>query len=87
MDVDRIGPPPEERPYNIDQVRATLAYWALGIFVFTIAIGFISIMYVASSPEANGANWERARELLQIAIPVESLLIGGAVGFYYGTKS
>ena len=87
VEVNKLGRRPKERPYHPDRVRATLAYLALALFAFTVAIGFVAIMYAEAGSEATGVRWERVKELLQIAIPVESLLIGGAVGFYYGTKA
>jgi hypothetical protein len=35
---------------------------------------------------ANGPHWDNAKELLQIFLPVEATLLGGAGAFYFATE-
>jgi uncharacterized BrkB/YihY/UPF0761 family membrane protein len=54
-------------------------YIALALFAVTVVLGFIGAMLSAEA-------WERTKAFLQIVIPVETLLIGGTSGHYFGNK-
>jgi hypothetical protein len=57
--------------------RAALAIVAAAIFLVTL-IGALVL--------ANGPHWDNAKELLQIFLPVEATLLGGAGAFYFATE-
>ena len=76
-----VGPPEprapgEERALHEEITRGTITRWSLGIFAVTIAMGFVGMFT---------GYWVETKELLQIALPVESVLIGGVAGYYLGT--
>ncbi len=80
LEVRDIPPGPPERPIRLfgeDAVRALLAFATLLLFLLTIIFAFNNL---------SADSWPNAKELLQIIIPVETLLLGGAVGFYYGAN-
>ena len=79
--VENVEPSPQTRRVTLiteDVVRALLALSALAIFAVTLWAGFAG---------ARSSNWANTKELLDIVIPVESLLLGGAVGFSSGSRS
>lgn len=76
--IDEASEIPEV-PFSVDRVRRNLAYASLGIFAATVLLGFFG----AFTGTAQG--WAQTKELLQIVIPVESIIIGGAVAFYYSS--
>jgi hypothetical protein len=57
-------------------VRGYLALATLRLFAVTIVGGYVSANYLG--------NWQNTKELLDIIMPVETLVLGGAVGFYFG---
>jgi hypothetical protein len=76
-----VGPPEpkspgEERALQEEKTRGTITRWSLGIFAATVVAGFVG-MYTGY--------WTETKELLQIVLPVESILIGGVAGYYLGT--
>ena len=72
------SPPFEEEPLDMQRTRATLAYLLLALFAVSL-IG--SLIYIGSADD-----WTRAKEFLQIALPAEIGLLGGAIGFYFGSQ-
>jgi hypothetical protein len=75
---DVSATPPPERPWTPEETaRGWLAGGFLLIFGGTIAWACWS---------ATGSHWSTAKELLQLLLPAETALLGGAVGFYFGAK-
>lgn len=58
-------------------VRALLAFAFVFIFAGTIWAAFRCV---------GGPNWKDAKELLELLLPAETALLGGAIGFYFGTR-
>ena len=63
-----------------DRVRATLAYVLVGVFSGTLLVVFGDVLF---SQDGEGA-LETWKELLPLILPVETTLLGTALGFYYG---
>jgi hypothetical protein len=76
LEVSDVAPPPTERPVDVNRVRRTLAYSSVGLFAMTLVFGFVSAL-------VGEAAWERAKMLIQIAVPIETLLIGATAGHYF----
>jgi hypothetical protein len=57
--------------------RGLLAGFAALLFLVTL----IGALWLASGP-----HWENAKELLQIFLPVEGTLLGGAGTFYFAGR-
>ncbi len=75
---DLPATPPRERPWTPeDTTRGWLAGGFLLVFAGTI---------VWACWSATGSHWNTAKELLQLLLPAETALLGGAVGFYFGAK-
>ena len=79
IDVSGLPPTPlHERQWTPEETaRGWLAGGFLLIFGGTI---------VWACWSATGSHWSTAKELLQLLLPAETALLGGAVGFYFGTK-
>jgi hypothetical protein len=60
-------------------VRAWLALTAMTIYLVTLGGAFLHV--------GDADSWGRAKELLQMVVPVETLLLGGVVGYYYGSRA
>jgi hypothetical protein len=74
---DRIRETGEaERKKVQEKGRLNLTYIFSGILAGTIALAFFNL----------GGQWERTKELLQIVLPIETGLLGSAVGYYFGTR-
>jgi len=58
-----------------------LVFSSLLMFLITIIAGFIAAVV------GDADTWDRVSEVLHIAIPVESLIIGGAVAYYFKSQS
>ncbi len=80
IQISDLGSAPETREARRDVVRERLSYIALGVFGVTVVLGFIGAIVGAEA-------WERTKEFLQIVVPVETLLIGGTSGHYFGNKT
>lgn len=59
-------------------VRALLAYASVVVNAATILCAFLYV--------GNLEAWPQVKDLLQVIVPVETLLLGGAVGFYFGSE-
>jgi len=68
-----------EEPVALHRTRQMLAYLLLGLFAATL---LASLYFVG-----NEDSWARAKEFLQIALPAEIGLLGGAIGFYFASES
>ncbi len=78
-DVDELYSPPvwtEEQT-----ARMMLLFVSLGLFGLTI---FLSFIVVATGSDST---WERTSDLLGTIIPVETLIIGAAVSYYFKSAS
>lgn len=78
-DVDVVYKPPV---WSEEQVsRVMLLFVSLGLFGMTILLSFIVV--------ATGSDqtWERTSDLLGTIIPVETLIIGAAVSYYFKSAS
>ena len=73
------GQPYLEEPAGVYRTRQVLAYLLLGLFAATL---IAALFYVGSED-----SWVRAKEFLQIALPAEIGLLGGAIGFYFASES
>jgi hypothetical protein len=62
------------------QTRFYLAAALLLIFLVTIVFSFIAVMKSRDT-------WLSAQDLLKVLLPVESGLVGGAMGYYFGSKT
>jgi hypothetical protein len=71
--------PYREEPVDLHRTREILAYLLLALFAATLVA---SLFFVGSAD-----SWARAKEFLQIALPAEIGLLGGAIGFYFATAS
>lgn len=70
---------PETRRYLREEtVRGILALSTLLLFALTGAAAFCVVVF-------DLGEWEDTKDLLDVLIPVETLLLGGAVSFYYAT--
>ena len=89
------GPIPDENlepvtpPHTFDEVdtetqrekaRTTLAIGLVVIFGLTVLGAFVAFLWP-------GVDSSKAKDLLSLLLPVESALLGSALGFYFGTKS
>jgi hypothetical protein len=54
----------------------------VGFFAILLAL---TIVLAYGSPPF-GQNWVQIREWLQVILPVETVLLGSAVGFYFGNR-
>jgi hypothetical protein len=52
---------------------------AMAIYLMTLSGAFLHV--------GDADSWGRAKELLQMVVPVETLLLGGVVGYYYGSRA
>jgi hypothetical protein len=80
LDVDDVQPHPrlqERHLWAQELVRSSLALALTAILALTIIGAFIG----ALSP-----SWPNVKELLQLILPAETALLGGAVGFYFGSR-
>lgn len=59
-------------------VRALLAYAAVAVNAATILGAFVYV--------GNLEAWPQVKDLLQVIVPVETLLLGGVVGFFFGSE-
>lgn len=83
---EELGPVPElgnrvsERrpPGHEDMIRGGLAWAFVVIFSVTVVLAFWASRYKSW--------WPQAHELLQLLLPAETALLGGAVGFYFGAR-
>lgn len=80
IQISDVGTGPETQEARRDVVRERLSYIALGVFGLTVFLGFIGAL-------AGAEAWDRTKEFLQIVVPVETLLIGGTSGHYFGNKT
>ena len=56
-----------------------------------ILVGFFAVLLALTIVLAYGSplfgqNWTQIREWLQVILPVETVLLGSAVGFYFGHR-
>ena len=77
----RVGPPEpkppgEERALREEKTRGRITNWTLGIFAGTVLCGFLSVYT---------GHWDDTKQLLDVVVPVEAILIGGVGGYYLGT--
>lgn len=82
-EVPDFTPRPELREYRgqliVQEVVRALVTFALAVLlIVTVVFAFLNV---------NGPGWANVKELLQILLPVESGLLGGALGFYFGSRS
>src|SRR6266508_1266321 len=67
----------EVRP-RAPKVRSGIAYAFTALFAVTAILGFAASLT---------SHWEQAKEWLQFVIPVESAVLGYAVGYYFGKRN
>jgi hypothetical protein len=79
----QIQVPPGD-PFGLERadLRRTRAVLAYLLFALLAASVVSSLTYIGSED-----SWTRAKEFLQIALPAEIGLLGGAIGFYFGSES
>jgi hypothetical protein len=75
---DLPATPPRERPWTPEE---TARGWLAGGFLLIFGG---TVLWACWS--ATGPHWSTAKELLQLLLPAETALLGGAVGFYFGSK-
>ncbi len=80
LEVSDLPPPPPERPVNVDAVRRNIAYTSMAFFGITLLFLFISAL-------VGGEAWNRTVAVAQIAVPIETLLIGATAGHYLPTRN
>lgn len=71
------GPPGREREAREMEIRGQLTQWTILLFAATVLLGFVGTFFTGS--------WTNIKALLDVVVPVESLLIGGVVGYFFGT--
>jgi uncharacterized PurR-regulated membrane protein YhhQ (DUF165 family) len=54
----------------------------VGFFAVLLALTIV-LVYLGS---LSGQNWAQTMEWLQVILPVETVLLGSTVGFYFGTR-
>jgi hypothetical protein len=72
------------RPTHTDVTRRKIALWLVGIFGFTVFGSFVAWFI---PPVIVAGKAIVVQELIQLLLPVESALLGSAMGFYFGSKS
>jgi hypothetical protein len=80
FDIDDVEPHPQLQERHLWQqelVRSSLALSLTAILALTIIGAFIGAL---------GSNWTNVKELLQLILPAETALLGGAAGFYFGSR-
>ena len=60
-----------------EQVRGTIAWFLLGIFLLTILFAFIALAY-------EWTEYDNIKDMLGILLPPITGLVGSAIGFYFG---
>jgi hypothetical protein len=78
--VDDVQPHPrlqERHLWAQELVRSSLALALTAILGLTIIGAFVGAL---------SSNWPNVKELLQLILPAETALLGGAVGFYFGSR-
>ncbi len=78
LSVGQTRDPETRRYFREETVRGILALSTLLLFALTGAAAFCVVVFELG-------NWENTKDLLDVLIPVETLLLGGAVSFYYAT--
>jgi hypothetical protein len=58
-------------------VRGGMAYALVALLFITIILGFLGTAT---------HYWANTKAMLQIAIPIETTLLGSAIGYYFGAK-
>jgi hypothetical protein len=79
LHIDDIQPHPqlqERRLLVQEHARLWIAVGLIGILALTILGAFIG---------AFSSNWTNVKDLLQLLLPAETALLGGALGFYFGS--
>ncbi len=78
--VSDVEPRPRYQERHLwaqELVRSGLALVLTAILALTIIGAFIGAL---------SSNWPNVKELLQLILPAETALLGGAVGFYFGSR-
>ncbi len=77
--VERVIEPEQRRANKREDIRARLAGGLTILFACMIIAIFVSAVY-------GGEQWDRVQEFVQIAFGTVAGLVGGAVGFYFGSQ-
>lgn len=82
--ITRTDPIPESSPQPgrlvaEHSVRAWIALFLLVLFTLSLIAGFAGVLLGADE-------WARTQQFLQIVLPAITGLLGGAIGFYYGSQ-
>jgi uncharacterized integral membrane protein len=75
-----VGDPPETQPIRLFTKQSVRALLALA------AIVVLLLLFIAAFIAANWGNWANTKEFLQWAAPIVTLLLGAAVGYYFGDQ-
>ncbi len=78
--VSDVQPDPQTRRIVLlteNVVRSGLVVTMMLIFALTLVFGFLG---------AQSEHWPNTKQLLDIVIPVKTLVLGGAAGFYFGSR-
>ena len=67
-----------ERLVSQEAMRAILVIAFSCIFALTLVAGFVGVF---------SNSWEQTKDLLQLVLPVETSLLGAAVGYYFGASA
>ena len=80
QDIDTVPLPSESQ--NIETLEAShrgwLAFGLLLLFVLTVALSFISLMW--------GPGVEATKGWLDLVLPAETALLGAGLAFYFATR-
>ena len=77
------APPPPPAQLGKRRVVVSEEWVRLTIALILLALLILTLFLANFRPDKQ---WDHTKELLQIFVPVESGLLGSAVGFYFGSK-
>lgn len=62
-----------------DKMRGYLAIAVLAIFAITILLSFYALL-------KGPGQWANAKQLLEVVLPIETGILGTALGYYFGSR-
>lgn len=80
--VDTLEPP-RTNPVNITAEQTVQLLLAIA---FTVILAATATFACFAAVFASATGWANVKSLLELLLPVETSLLGTAVGFYFGTK-
>lgn len=81
-EIDDFTPRPQFREFTGQLIVQEVVRTLITLSLATL----LGITIVFAFRDVNGPNWANTKELLLILLPVETGLLGSAVGFYFGSQ-